>query len=237
MITVAICDDEKKSRDIIIKYLERYTKETGEEFKTTIFNNGEELVTNYPYDVQIILMDIYMDELNGIDAIRKIRAFDKEACVIFITTMSQYAIECYKVRAFGFLPKPVSYIEFKEELRDAIRKAEAYTDKYIILKSGTEVFKIEYGSILYAEAQNHNIIIHTDNTTLHFYKSMKELEQELNSDNGFFRCHVAYLVNHRHIKHIGKNELLLSDGECLPISKYKRNQFLSEVAGYVGAHI
>lgn len=237
MITIAICDDEKKSRDIIIEYLNRYEKETGESFKITVFSKGEELVANYPYNVQIILMDIYMDELNGVDAIRKIRAFDKNVCVIFITTMSQYAVECYKVRAFGFLPKPVSYIEFRAELRDAIGKASANADKYIILKSGTEVFKIEYGSILYAEAQNHNIIIHTDKEQLHFYKSMKELEQELNSDNGFFRCHVAYLVNHRHIKHIGKTELVLSNGECLPISKYKRNQFLSEVAGYVGAHI
>lgn len=237
MISLAICDDEKKSIDILMEYLTRYENETGEGFKITVFRSGEELISNYPYQVQIILMDIYMNELNGVETICKIREFDKNVCVIFITTMSQYAIECYKVRAFGFLPKPVSYMEFRQELKDAISKVDAYADKYIILKSGSETFKLEHGSILYAEAQNHNIIIHTENEQLHFYKSMKELERELNADNGFFRCHVAYLVNHKHITHIGKSELVLSNGEQLPISKYKRNQFLNEIAAYVGAHI
>lgn len=234
MISVAICDDEKKSCSILLHYLKKLEQELKESFQVSVFGSGEELLSHYPYNAQIILMDIYMNELNGVETVRKIRTFDENVCIIFITTMSQYAIECYKVRAFGFLTKPVAFAEFRQELTEAVRRVRMRKERFLILKRGTETFKLEYGTILYVESQNHNIVIHREKEELCFYKSMKEIEKELNQQSGFFRCHVAYLVNQKHIRHIGQSSLTLSDGSTVAISKHRRNQFLTELMNYVG---
>lgn len=234
MISIVICEDEKRSRSVLLKYLKQLEKELGESFDLTVFSSGEELLNLYPHGTQIILMDIYMSKLNGVETVRKIRAFDENVCVIFITTMSQYAIECYKVRAFGFLTKPVAYIEFRQEMMEAIRRVKMQQKKFLMIKRGAETFKIEYGTILYVESQNHNIVLHTEKGDISFYKTMKEIEKELNQENGFFRCHIAYLVNQKHIRHIGQSSLSMSDGSSVAISKHRRTQFLEELMGYVG---
>ena len=121
MIRIAVCDDERPVRNSIIKALERYRSETDTEMEIMEFSSADALLTSYPADVDLILLDIYMPGIDGMDAARSIREFDQEVCIIFITTMYQRAIEGYKVRAFGFIRKPVSYEEFSHEIGDAVR--------------------------------------------------------------------------------------------------------------------
>ena len=115
MYRIAICDDERICRDQLSSFLTRYAKQNKEEFELLVFENADRLLLYYPKDLDLLFLDIAMDGVDGMEAAREIRKADKHVCIIFITTMVQYAIDGYAVKAFGFIRKPVSEAELKHE--------------------------------------------------------------------------------------------------------------------------
>ncbi len=93
MIRVAIVEDEQNSRDKLQRYLARYSKEHGTVFDAEVFTNGAEFVFNYHSGFDMILMDIEMPFMNGMDAARRIRETDADVIIVFITNMANYAVQ------------------------------------------------------------------------------------------------------------------------------------------------
>lgn len=236
MLNCVICDDEAIMRERLTQYLHRFEWDTGNKFHITAFQSGDELLRTYPRNTDLLLLDIQMEGSSGMDVAKRVREFDRDVCIIFITTMHQMAMEGYKVRAFGFLKKPVTYPEFRYELREAMAQIKGAKKQSIVLKSGTELRKLNADDILYIEVRNHNVEIHSATGTEEFYIQLKELAARLQS-HGFFCPHTSYLVNQRHIAKVGKEALTLTDGTVIPISKHRRKEFLTELTNYVGDQI
>lgn len=108
-------------------------------------------------------------------------------CLIFITTMHQYALEGYSVRAFGFVKKPVSYMEFRHELTSAINQIDTLRarNNYITLKGGGQMERLPVSRIMYCEVRNHSLEVHMTGETRFFRCQMKAVE-ELLLPYGFF---------------------------------------------------
>ena len=86
MIRIAIVDDSKPDREALRECLKRYGEEHRQKFDITEFEDGEDIVTNYSADYDLILMDIEMETMNaGIVATETIRDQNPEAEVIFLT--------------------------------------------------------------------------------------------------------------------------------------------------------
>ncbi len=115
MLKLIICDDEPVIYETIRNMLGRFSKECGISLDVSTCASGEELLGAVTPDVDILLLDIRMGELSGMNAARKIREKNSDICIIFVTTMTQYALEGYKVHAFGFLKKPLTYAHLKAE--------------------------------------------------------------------------------------------------------------------------
>lgn len=238
MIRIAICDDEKKIRDQLCEYLRRFFAEQPGEYELLQYSSANELLQSYPADLDLLLLDIYMSGMDGMSAARQIRTFDEQVCIVFITTMYQCAIDGYKVRAFGFIKKPVSYAELHHELNCAVRQIERTRSRqdYITLRSGGAVHRIPVAEIAYCEVRNHSVRVCSGGRVQEYRCPMKELEEQL-APYGFFRCHASYLVNSRAIQRIGASELLLKDGTQIPVSQRRRKEFLYELSNYIGEQI
>ena len=213
MIKIAVCDDDRTVRESIVKALQRYERDNSMEFEILEYAAADAMLVSYPAELDLILLDIYMPGIDGMDAAKAIRRFDQDVCIIFITTMYQRAIEGYKVRAFGFIRKPVSYGEFSHEIGDAVRNIERSRQTTL-------------ARVLYA--------IGIPGGEIREYRCpIRDLEDDLGK-YGFFRCHASFLVSVDSIQEIRKTDILLKDGNVVPISQRRKKAFMDALSEYLG---
>lgn len=113
MIKIAVCEDEKETQLLIEDYLENILKDISIEYEIQKYISGEELLESNLKDIDILLLDIKMEKLNGMDTARKIREVDDEMEIIFVTSLIDYVQEGYEVRAYRYLLKPIELEELK----------------------------------------------------------------------------------------------------------------------------
>lgn len=238
MLHVVICDDERETVDALHGYVDRFAAEQGEPVTVTEFSTGEELLTRYPRGTDVVLLDIDLGTENGLDAAEKLRRFAPDVCLIFITSLAQFAIRGYGVRAFGFLAKPVSYDVFSRELRAALKYLQRQNKHFLTLRDRESGLQRQINAIdvLYLEVTGHELSVVLPEETVTLRGSLNPLIPEL-APLGFLRCHAAFLVNYRAIESIDAAELTVSNGDRVPVSKAKRRAFLAELAECVGETI
>lgn len=219
MIRIAICEDEKEQQELLKNYIEKILEGLSIKYSLDIFNSGEELLEKYSKDMDLILLDIQLGEINGMDTARKIRILDNNVEIIFITSLIEYALEGYKVRAYRYLVKPVKYEDIKENIINIIEEVEI-KNKYIIIKKQGNQIKLDINEITYIEVQKETITIHTLNEVYKISGTMSNIEKEIDCSR-FFRCHKSFLVNLEHIKIIKQYVAILENNEEVPVSRYR----------------
>lgn len=235
-VRFTICEDEKEIVEQLREYITYLCEELGEAADITDFSSGEELLENYPRDTDILLLDIMMHEIDGIDTARKLRSLKQDVCIIFVTSLAQYAIEGYRVRAFSFLTKPVLYDEFRLEVSAAVRRVQEAKGKEIVVKINQNIHRIKSSDVYYIEVQNHKISIHLADDKIEFVGKLADLEGDLKSC-GFARCHVAFLVSFQYVVSVGAGSLILRNGEVIPVSRNRKKEFIQAMTAYLGGRI
>jgi len=161
MITIAIVEDDKKSAKILQDYILRYSEEKQEPLAVECFENGLNFISDYKASCDIALMDIEMPHMNGLDTARKLREFDSQIPLIFITNMAQYAINGYEVQALDFMVKPIEYFNFSLKLDKAIRICKKLHGYQIYVPSEQGTVKIDIADLIYIESAKHYLYLHT----------------------------------------------------------------------------
>lgn len=131
MIRVALVEDEESSQRTLTEYLERFSQEINEKIHVSIFPDGAEIVEDYRGNYDIILMDILMRYMDGMEAASEIRKVDKEVVILFITSTPQYVMKGYTVDALDYVLKPVSYFAFSQRMQRALERMKHRTRKFI----------------------------------------------------------------------------------------------------------
>ncbi|MDO4338468.1 MAG: LytTR family DNA-binding domain-containing protein [Eubacteriales bacterium] len=159
----------------------------------------------------------------------------KKVGIIFLTTLTQYGLEGYKYQATNYIIKPMKYVRLKAEMDQWLKKHRKDDSPAMMVSNDTGRYKVFLKSLRYVETFNRNLLLHTEQENIICYKSMKEMEHEL-QDKGFVRCHTSYIVNLYYVKNVKvKNlEIELITGETIPISQPKRKAFMEQLAEYMG---
>lgn len=153
MVKIAVCEDEKETQLLIEDYLENILKNISIEYEIQKYISGEELLESNLKDIDILLLDIKMEKLNGMDTARKIREVDNEMEIIFITSLIDYVQEGYEARAYRYLLKPIEFEELKKHVLACIKDIEINKASYITIKNKSNTYKIYLNQIKYIEVQ------------------------------------------------------------------------------------
>lgn len=236
MFHIAICDDEQFFVAELEQLIIRYAKETAREIRVTTFKNGMDLIENRPDKLDLIFLDIQMEVMDGLEAADRIRRSDTGVGIIFLTSMTQYALEGYNYQAANYIIKPLKYVRLKSELDKFFERHFQVESPSLVIVNDTGKYKVLLKTLRYVETFNRNLLLHTEQQNLICYKSMKEMEQELD-EQGFVRCHTSYIVNLFYVKGVKKLEIQLITGETVPISQPKRKVFMERLAEYWGSKL
>lgn len=219
MYRIVVCDDNdiqaKKLCEDIRKSLEEITNQV-EIFK---FNSGEDLLEAELMDIDIFFLDIQMDKITGMDVAKEIRKDNDKSEIIFVTALTEYVREGYKVRAYRYLLKPIKFEELKESILSCIEDIIKRHKNFMIIENKEKTYKIIIGSIKYIEVRKKELTLHTKENSYKTKNSLENIELELKKYN-FFRCHKGYLINLEYIDCISKKFVTI-DGEEIPVSRHR----------------
>lgn len=233
MIRIAICEDEKETQLLIEDQLDNILKNINIEYEIKKYSSGEELLDSNLKDIDILLLDIQMGQINGMDTARKIRQLGNKMEIIFITSLIDYVQEGYEVRAYRYILKPIESKELKQHVITCIKEIETNKNKYIVIKNRSNTYKIYSNEIKYIEVQKKEMSIHTINKSFDVRYSLGKIEKDLNLDN-FVRCHKSFLVNLSYVENIKLNIAILESGEEIPISRYRYKDVKEKFLKFLG---
>ncbi|QUO33319.1 response regulator transcription factor [Faecalicatena sp. Marseille-Q4148] len=216
-IRVALCDDEETVREYLGRLLEEWKERQNDQLQIEYFESAESFLFQYEEDKrwQLLILDIEMGKMNGVELAKKVREHNKEVQILFVTGYMDYISDGYEVEALHYLLKPVT----KEKLfsvLDRARERMKKSEKALFLQGSDETVRIPYYEIRYVEVQHNYVTIHAaEDYTVK--KTLSELEEELG--DGFFRTGRSFLVNLKCVKRITKKEVSLKDGMVIPLSR------------------
>jgi len=232
MLEIAICED-----DIIQQErLEILLSEIGlqESINLRKFDSGEKLIKSYESDDKygIILLDMQLDLLDGIQTAEIVREYDKNCLIIIITSVMEYAVEGYSIDAYDFIMKPVDKVKFARVINKAVKELQVRMNKTYLIQARDTTKAIKLSEIQFIESNRNRVIIHTNTETYTNNENISSVVDKLGKD-GFVRISRYYIVNIYYIKEIGVKTLILISGEELNYSEKYRDNIKKEYLNFM----
>lgn len=198
-LNIAICEDNQDELNRLLKIINLSNLPT----KCTTFKSGEELLKDYNIETyDLIIMDILMKGMTGIETIKSIRQNDENVLVAFTTSSLDYALDSYRLNAIKYIEKPISNKQIFELLE--ITQIKCNNKPSFAIKKNGENYSIPYNRIVYIEQQGRNLLIHTyGNNIIEINEKIDKIESQF-INQSFIRCHKSYLVNLQYVKSIDK---------------------------------
>ncbi len=211
---IAVCDDEKTIREEVKSAL----SEIAPNAEVSTFENGNMLIKSHDGRAfDIIIMDILMPEISGIETAALIRKKDKKIPIVFLSSSEEFGVASYRVFAFDYLLKPLK----KEELSDCIlriisgnRKKESVKITYSGIETEILLSNIE---CLESDLRKVRFTL-TGNREIEVVGKLTDFEGYLLA-HGFLRCHKSYILNIEHIDSIDSDTFYLTGGKAVKISR------------------
>ena len=187
-------------------------------------------------EVQLLFLDIQMPKITGLDFLKTIQHAPP---VIFTTAYPQFAIEGFELNALDYLVKPVSFERF---LKAAMRAKEFYEIRqvnsdeskkesaqpgYFFIKSENKLVKIFFDEILFSEALQNYVVIHTAVKKYITYLTFKSVEEYLPSDQ-FIKTHKSYIIAAAKIESIEANDIKIGQHH-IPISRNLKEEVMEKL--------
>ncbi len=217
---IAVCDDIAEEAQYIASIVSRWAEKEKKSVDISVFPSAESFLFRYMEEktFDILLLDIEMPSMNGIELAKRIRCDNNRVEIIFITSHFELSGEGYEVDALHYLIKPIAENKLMEVLSKAVKKLSVETLS-LVITANSETVKIFETDILYVESFLHYIVIYTKNCEYKLKENISSIAEKLS--DVFYRAHRSYLVSLKHIMKISRTEILLDNGTELPLARGK----------------
>lgn len=213
-----IVDDEKPAHEVVKTHL---LQTEGLQFVASAFNGKQALQLLQNEDIDIVFLDIEMPLINGMELLQ---ALNPKPAVIITTAFQEFAFDAWQHDAVDYLKKPISYLKFLK----AVNKAKIYCSQ--VEKSqvkSTLTFRVDgytkeisMESIMYFTSYGNYVKVFsvTERQPLIVYDTLANLQNQV-SKSSFVQIHRSHVVNRAFITTVGKESVLLKNGDRLPVGR------------------
>lgn len=233
MISIAICDDDDKVINQMKKYVEEYQ---GDKCTINTYSCGEELLSGKK-KFHAIFLDIDMTGIDGIETAKRIRNYDKDVKIIYITNFTDYENLAFQVHAFGYLNKPVKKQQIYTQLNEVVEylkdKEQEKLLKFVTLEG---VILLAAKDIYYFEYVNRRVKIKTLDNSYNLKESITAMAKYMEK-YGFLMPHKSFTVNLFYVKSIKGYDIFMMDGSIIPLSQKKSAEFREKFNIYLENNI
>lgn len=229
MFRVVICDDDavfcELLEEAILSYLSAHNKKYSVNVYQSVGELQSDLAKGCTIDILFLDIEFAHEKLNGVDLANYIRRNlrDDYIEIVYISSQEKYAMQLFETRPLHFLIKPIR----KREVADVLEKVSRIREirkKFFTYKYRAKRFRVELGAINYFISEGRRIrIVCTSNREFLFNGKISSVLQELD-ENGFFSPHKSYVVNYYAVEQWGRSELVMRNGDYIPISRNKENE-------------
>lgn len=243
MYTIALCDDEQVFMDKAEAVIAEHNKSHDDEFtfQTAQYTSPNKLLADLASGVEydIFILDMEMDEMDGITLASQIRAKFSAAVILFLSahTEFQFMQEGYKVQALRYISKLLIDSTLPEALTAAGNQLKRQKSGFYVYPYYSEVIKIPYTEILYIQKVKRMTVFYTDSREDYQLKrSLKDVYQELN-DPRFVYVDQSTIVNLDRVLRMGGNEVILEGEVKIPVSRKMMPALKAALLRLWGGHL
>lgn len=233
MLQIAICDDEPAFVARVRGLTQRFFAAQGQAVELHCFTSATAFAQSDLAAYGLVLLDVLMQEMDGIQAAKALRAQNRGAILIFLSAYIDYAIMGYKVHAFSYLLKEDLTGTFDTTMREALRELR-HRDNTMTVTIQNRPVTLALAQLLYLESRQHLLCAHlTTGAELEFYGRMQDWEATL-APEGFLRIQKSILLNMDLCKKISNYQAYLTNGETLPCSRQNYSALIESLLNWKG---
>ena len=232
---IAIVDDRAEDREELSACLENYMKKHQLDYTLTEFEDGENfLKAAAQVNFQLVFMDIYMENMDGMEAARRLRQKNRLCKIVFLTITEDYARMGYSLSASYYLLKPLSLHQADfEEAMELCQLKPPYEVMTLSVMADRQKLELPTEKILYIDYQNRTTRIHTAERVIPVSGGFQEVTAALQKDKRFLPCYRGVLINMDYISQVDSQTFRLINGEELPIALRNGKQLRETYRQYV----
>ncbi len=223
---VAICDDENE----YIKALENFLlilQQTYTGLKWKAFKCAEDVRKFYQRNgnrFDILITDIELGKMSGIDLANAVRERDRNVIIFYLTSYTEYALQCFRAEPLNFWVKPLSFDIIRDDFKRAYERI-LRSQKYITITENRKATDVKYDDIVYFETWGKKTLVHTTIRDYKTNRSLAEFQKELDPDC-FVRVSQTYIINFAYIKSFSDDSIELNNAVGrMPIGRTYSNDF------------
>ena len=239
VIKIAICDDEEKAVTLHERIVKSCLQSQGIGYEITTYTQSRNLlydITDDGFFYDLILLDIEMPGISGMEIPQQLKGFLPNVRIIFVTSHTEYAIDAFELSIFRYVPKNNLEVKLATAVTDAAKLIELEAGQEYTIQTASRMEKIPYKDIFYIQRDGKNASIISSVGIAKVRKSLQQVFDELNTPEFIF-VDRGCIVNIIHIMKISDGMVVLKNGEQLPISRSHLQEVKQKINQFWGAHI
>lgn len=232
---IYLCDDSESDMLRLKHYLDKYAEQTKLQFEPVSFSCAEELLTTFKQTArppELMFLDIYMSNLDGMEAARQLRNMHYQGGIIFTTSSTEHAMASYEINALYYLQKPYDRKDFENAMARCGSLLLKAKPCYTFTQKKKEI-SIPYENIIFFETRpSHTIFLHTTSGNYSFYGTLTQVTDLFQNMDVFLPIGRSFLINLEHVSEQAAHDLIMSDGSIVQIPLRKQAEILAAVERY-----
>ncbi len=211
---IFICDDEPQ----ILSNIAKKVLECLPDSNVRVFSSGLELLHRLETEsCDILLLDIDMPEITGLEIARHLAPGEKRPLLLFVTSHDELVYDSFQYHPFAFIRKSYFDVEIIDALTDCLQELEHRERHFCFRTEGNRVC-LFLSDILYFEADGNYLKLFSKTGQYRFRSTITSVENTL-TNCGFIRIHKGFLINQAAVRLFGSEKAELFDGTMLPVGK------------------